>query len=319
MPDTSAIDFADNLRRSTLEVLWRQWRTLGATATGSAPTRTTIDPEALILMSLWMMDHERRLADIVWSWVERHSALVSIQRLGNLRTDLPLIVSQRLAALAEDRVERAKDLRWRSLRKGEAALLGERSDKVRAAEPRDMSWATLLLQLRMGMGVGAKADVLAFTLGLNPHTPEWASVSTIADAVGYTPAAVRRAADDLARARFIHALNTGESEQGTRMFRGNPEAWGVLLRIDPVIHGWGYWRERYRFVIDVLSWYDRELERPTTPYARDVAAREILTRHRTALRRDRIVDPFESAGQVPTLADLTSASNALTTFWISHG
>ena len=318
MPNSIAIDFAASLRQATLEVIWRQWGTLGATVSSGAPTRTTIDPEALILTSLWMMDHERRLADVIWSWVDRNSAVISIQRLGNLRVGRPPIVSTRPESLAQERVRNPRDARGRSLSSTDAAPLSKRADKIRAVEPRLTSWATLMVQLRMGMGVGVKADVLSFILGLNMHVPEWASVTMIADAIGYTTAAVRRAADDLARARFIRNLDTAESDGGTRMFSGNPSAWAGILGVSPTIPAWGYWRERYRFVIDVVTWHDQELEHATTPYARDVAAREILKRHRTALRRDRIIDPFESSSDGSTLADLAAASEALARFWVSH-
>jgi hypothetical protein len=62
----------------------------------------------------------------------------------------------------------AKDIRWKSLRgKRNGAPLGPRDNKMRAVEAPLRSWATLMLQLRRGMGVGAKADVLAYLLGIN--------------------------------------------------------------------------------------------------------------------------------------------------------
>ncbi len=319
MNEPTELHFADDLRQSTIDFLWRQWHTVGATTTGGAPTRAIIDPEALILMSLWMMEYERRLADLVTSWVHHNSALISIQRLGNLRSELPPIVARRLAGLAAQRTDEAKDIRWRSLRMDDAEDLGPRGNKIRAVTPRLTSWATLMIQLRMGMGVGAKADVLTFVLGLNLHPLEWASVATIADAVGYTPAAVRRVADDLAGARFIRALETANSDQGTRMFSGTPATWAGTLGISHVTPGWGYWRERYRFIIDVLSWHDRERNDPTTAYARDVAAREILLRHRTALRKDWITEPLDAQGAELNLQYLESASRALVVFWKNQG
>ena len=85
MPEPTAAELANELRQATLDYLWRQWRVVGAGVTSSSPARTIIDPEALVLMSLTMLEHERRLADVVWSWIDVNHALVSVQRLGNLR------------------------------------------------------------------------------------------------------------------------------------------------------------------------------------------------------------------------------------------
>ncbi len=318
MPEATAIDLAKELREATLSYLWRQWKAVGATVASGSPARIIVDPEALILMSLWMLEHERRLADVVWSWVNVNSSLLSIQRLGNLRASFPPEVSHRLSALAEHRLVEAKDPRWKSLKTLKTEALGERSAKVRAVQPRLNTWATLTLQLRLGLGVGVKADALAFVLGLNPAGSEWVSVAMMADALGYTPAAVRRAADDLARARFIRTLDTAESEQAAqRMFSSQATLWASLLGLSINQPGWGFWRERYLFVVDVLTWLDREESKPTGDYARDVQAREILNRHGLALRKDRIVEPLDFAGADLNMNYLVSAAKAFAN-WLSN-
>lgn len=320
MPEPTAIEAAKELREATLGYLWRQWRAVGATVSSGSPARIIVDPEALILMSLWMLEHERRLADVIWSWVSVNSSLLSVQRLGNLRESFPPEVSHRLSALAEHRLREAKDPRWKSLKTHKAEELGERSAKTRAIQPRLNSWATLMLQLRLGLGVGVKADALTFVLGLNPAGSEWASVAMIADALGYTPAAVRRAADDLVRARFIRTLDTAESESAAqRMFSSQAVDWAALLNLSVNQPGWGFWRERYLFVIDVLTWLDREESKPTGDYARDVAAREILNRHGLALRKDRIVEPLEFASSELSLAYLIQTSKAFATWLGNYG
>lgn len=319
MPEPTAAELANELRQATLDYLWRQWRVVGAGVTSSSPARTIIDPEALLLMSLTMLEHERRLADVVWSWIDVNHALVSVQRLGNLREHFPPAVAQRLAALAAFRVDRKKDPRWKSLRMAGADELGQRPAKTRAVNPHFSSWATLLLQLRMGMGVGAKADVLAFILGLNPNSPEWASVPMIAESIGYTTTAVRRVADDLAAARFIRVLDTPDTDQATRMFSAHPAPWASLLGITFNQPGWGYWRERFQFVVAVLSWLDGEAARPTSAYTQDVAARDILNRHGAALRKDRIIEPIDFAGAELNRSYLVFASKALATWWTNYG
>lgn len=319
MPALNATALASELGQATLEQLWRQWRPVGATTSSPIPCRTIVDPETLILMSLTMLEHERRLADVVWSWIGVNHALVSVQRLGNLRGQFPEVAAHRLAFIAASRVDTDKDPRWKSLQMAAAERLDYRTSKRRAIEPQFSSWATLLLQLRQGMGVGAKADVLSFVLGLNSNTAEWASVSMIAESIGYTTTAVRRVAEDLAAARFIRALEVPDGDGAARMFSAHPTQWAGLLGVSYSQPGWGYWRERFQFVIEVLAWLKAEQTRPTSPYAQDVAARAILTRHGAALRRDRIVEPIEFAGAALGRDYLEAAVRALIAWWANHG
>jgi hypothetical protein len=258
-------------------------------------------------MSLSLVEHERRLADVVWSWISVNSPLLSIQRFTNLQERFPAEARRLLSTIARERV-RAKDPRWKSLAGG-TGTLGERSDKRRAVRPRYQSWATLMLQLRMGLGVGIKADALTFILALSRSGTEWLSVAMIADGLGYTPAAVRRAADDLGQARFIHLLGTAEGEQvAQRMYSGNAPGWATLLGVSVNTPGWGYWSERYLFVLDALDCLEGKNAKTPSAYVRDVKAREVLSRHGFALRKDGIVDPVEFANAEANQDLLASAS-----------
>lgn len=294
MPDRIATELARELRRATLDHVWRQWKTVGATVSANALARAIVDPEALVLMSLWILEHERRLVDVLWSWVTVNSPLLSLQRLRNLRAGFPSEVAGRLAGLARQRVETAKDHRWKALMQGGTEPLVARSDKVRALEVHPTGWACLLLQLRLGLGVGIKADVLGYLLGTSTAVPSWAGASSIARALGYTSAAVRRAADDLARARFIRMLDTTDhAEPERRMFSAHPGTWKNVLGVAPSQPGWGYWKERYVFVAEVLTLLDRHGTRPASEYATDVEARGILARHRAALHLGQVIDKGE--------------------------
>ncbi len=217
-------------------------------------------------------------------------------------------------------MEEAKDARWKSLHGNVTAELGQRGNKERAVEVRFTTWATLLLQLRRGMGVGAKADVLGCVLGLNVVTTQWASVSTLARAVAYTPASVRRAADDLAESSFIRSLDTVEGERSTqRLYSANTVAWTQLLRIATYQPGWIYWRDHFLFIIDLLSWLDTSAKKPMSAYAQDVGARDLLTRHGTALLRDRVVDSGEFAGAEVNMDYLTQVWRQLANWMENRG
>ena len=230
MSETTPDTIGSLLREATLGYVWRQWSSVGAMVSAPRPARVIVDPEALILMSLCMIENEPRLADVLWSWSDVNSPLVSVQRLGNLRASFPPEVGRRLSGLADLRVREEKDTRWQSLVKKNPAVFAHRNPKARAVEPRLNSWATLMLQLRLGLGVGVKADVLTYLLGVDRQGSEWAGVSRISDALGYTPAAVRRAADDLAKARFIQPLDAGDhGHRSQRIFAGRPAPWSGIL------------------------------------------------------------------------------------------
>ncbi len=320
MPASSVTDLASEVRDASLKFLWRQWQAIGATVTGLGQASAIVDPEVLILTSLWMLDFEQRLADVTASWVRVNSSLLSIQRLRNLRDDFPKVVSNRLSALGAIGVEEGKDLRWASLRNRQAADLGARDNKVRAVEVGSPSWATLLLQLRRGLGVGVKADVLTFLIGTSGSEGDWSSVAMIAEATRYTPAAVRRVADDLAAARFIRVPSTADSDRGVqRMYNADPTAWAQLLRVGVAHIGWGYWRERFLFIMDILTWIDGFSEREVGPYARDVEARELLTKHNAAFLRARVVDPIAFSGAELGMAYLETATRALVSWMNNNG
>ena len=54
---------ACRLREAVLDVLWRQWRAVGAQAVAGERAHSVVDPEALILTSLTLMREELRFAD----------------------------------------------------------------------------------------------------------------------------------------------------------------------------------------------------------------------------------------------------------------
>lgn len=310
---------AAELRRAVLDVVWRQWRSLGAGAVVRPGARaasraergaghdlhTLVDPEALVLVSLVLLHDERRLGDLMHDWGARNSDLLSVQRVKNLEADYPEPVrgplAQRLAWFATVARDAGKDLRWRSLAQGWADA-GERrpepapeageagvwargahapqraSTKSRATRARLTAGPTLILRLRLGVGVGVKADLLAFLLA---RVEEWATVRDVADAIGYTVAAVRRAAEDLAAARLIESLDRQPAS-----YRATRGAWAPLLGLEDRPPRWASWHERFVFAAAFLDWAEVARERPLSAYAFGAHGRQLLERHRPAFERD---------------------------------
>ncbi len=284
------------LRNATLDVIWRQWRTLGA---GAATRRgedhdapqALIDPEALLLVSLVLMSEERRLADLLHDWGARNSDLMSVQRVKNLAAAYPAEVRDELlthlgwfAAIAHDV---GKDLRWKSVigtaRDMDAieASPHPRKGKLRATRARLSEDAAIMLRVRLGFGVGVKADLITYLLA---RLHEWATVREISEATAYTHAAVRRAAEDLAAARLVESL-----EGQPASYRITYEPWRALLGLEERPPRWASWQDRFVFTSAFLRWADAASARPLTVYALGTQGREFLEQYRSALERDLVV------------------------------
>jgi hypothetical protein len=131
------------------------------------------------------------------------SRLLTTGRLANLLRDYPESLSPKVAAFAAAAVA-AGDARWRRLAgKVKAKVTARRS--VEAATPDLRQPSTLMLRLRLALGVGIKADALAFLLG---RAGARATVREIASGTAYFERAVRRAVDDLVAARFVEVQAT---------------------------------------------------------------------------------------------------------------
>ncbi len=184
---------------AALDVCWSQWQTLGALAVpvGNSGAKSIIDPEALLLASLGMRQYERRLNDFIAWWAEAGSIFMSVQRLTTLAAEFPASVQEGIGGFALVAVK-GGDRRWKRHSAGEP--IPQRGFKG-SREPHLQSVAAEMLRLRAGFGVGVKADVLTFLLGIR-GTP--ATVKEVARATAYSERSVRTAAAEMALAGMIH-------------------------------------------------------------------------------------------------------------------
>ena len=272
-------------REAALVVCWEQWRSLGAFAGAYGVRRATsiIDPEALVLLSLLLRDAERRLDDFLGWWASSGATLLSVQRVHNLARGFPERVQERLGAFARLATE-AGDRRWtrHQTEAGEFALTpreGKGAEHLALYEA-----PALVLRLRAGFGVGAKADLLAFLLGIDG---ERASTKEAAEALGYTEVAVRTAAQEMTLARFVE-----ETPERPVRYAADPEAWAGLLGFGggdrpPEEYDssprWRYWAGVFAFLADVLAWVETGREADWSPYVWSSRARDLSERHRKAL------------------------------------
>ena len=287
------------LDEALLTQLWRQWRAIGASAALGersaerpvAEDRAVVDPEALLLISLLYAHREPRLADLMADWAMHNVDLLSVQRLRNLANGYPAElreqVDARLAWFAEIAATDGGDPRWKPLRRPtddrDAIPIrhgqGRRAVRAPLAHP-----TTLMLSLRLGLGVAAKADMVAFLLASH----DWHTVRHMADAVGYTVSAIRTGIEELAQAGWVE-LRHGQPAH----YRARWSRWGTLLGIaESDAPRWRYWHQRFLYVTAV-SVLCEDLNRHATDgsasaYAAGVAMRQLLEQHRSTLAHDEI-------------------------------
>lgn len=267
---------------ATVEVAWNQWRAIGAAAASGRRAHAIVDPEALLLLSLYLSDREPRLGRFVSWWAAVGARVLSVQRVKNLLPGYEAaVIHDRLSGFARLAIERGKDARWRALANG--AALPPPRDKDVAAGPSYGNPAALLLRLRVGLGVGIKADVLTLLLGRSGSRE---TVQGIAAATGYAGRAVRRAVEDMAAARLVRSWQTTPAS-----FSADAEVWGELLGFEGGAPPWRYWQSVFALVFALLEWWRAESASPSTPYLRSSAAREIISGHREAFERNTIRVP----------------------------
>ncbi len=267
-------NIAARIRETAVSVAWAQWAALGSMASTVNRATSIVDPEALVLLSLAFREHERRLWDLLRAWVPVGVRLLSVQRTRNLARSFPESTTQALHEFAALAVVEGKDARWKS-------LAGDVDHEV--PRGRGKEWevtgefvepSALMMRLRLGFGVGLRADALSYLLA---ERGKWIAVRPLAKALGFTDAATRRALDDLAAARFIHAT---VDDQPTTYF-ADTKAWSKVLEISqpPKWHGWF---ETFALFADLDDWWRSTQGRKVTEYAADTLLRQKLKEHQAA-------------------------------------
>lgn len=261
---------------------WRQWRALGAMASSAKPAVAIVDPEALVLLSLALAEEERRLWDLLGWWARVGSQILSVQRIKNLAGAYPKAVRSKLGQFAHLALSEGSDFRWRPLARSQPGKT-TRLKKTLGDRPTLTEPTALLLRLRLGFGVGMKADTLGFLLGIQGA---WASAREITEATSYTAQAIRRALENMAAARFLEATREMPAK-----YRVNPKGWVELLGISGGLPAWRYWQPVFAFVADLVEWAERDNSVNRTPYILSSHARDLFERHQAAFQRNRITIP----------------------------
>jgi hypothetical protein len=270
---------AKRVGETALEVLWTQWASIGGLAAARDHAESIVDPEALLLLSIGFREQDRRLWDLVADWARVGSRYLSVQRIGNLLPAYPEVTEASLREFASLAHRLGKDHRWKKYAEGATGVQPHR-EKHLVDEPTWDMPSTLMLRLRLGVGVGIKADILTFLIGAEGSS---ITARSIAAAIHYTEPAVRRALEAMAKARLVFAAAGVPAE-----YHVNGPAWKRVLDL-PRYPRWLYWHEVFSFVAQFLTWELQTHIHPTSEYARLVRYRQFLSDYRVAFARHRLV------------------------------
>lgn len=270
-------DLGERIRNRATDVVWVQWSCLGSGAVANRAPESVIDPEALVLGSLGLVDHERHLAELLTWWAVEGSGLMSVQRVRNLSSSYPDGVRHRLKEFAGYAREVGGDHRWKT-------LASEVSAEPEAGDPKPSRLegpGAVMLRLRLGLGVGIKADLLAALLG----SEGWWTVREATAATGYTTRAVRRACGELARGGWVEASPATPAE-----YRVSADRWLALLELDGPAP-WRSWHVLLSFILAVDDWIRSEEWSGAEEVEVERAARSLLDAHRGAFKWAEVAVP----------------------------
>lgn len=286
MSQATAADLAGRARAIAADAAWEQWSALNPFAVSGAEGRphTVIDPEALVLASLALVGHERRLLDMAGWWGEVGAGIMSVHRARTVARQMPQAQGSGLGAFASIALA-AGDRRWKALA-DPASVDRPRAGKG-PARPDLSAPGALLLRLRAALGPGARADTLAFVLC---RQGGWPGVGEIARAAGFSVPNVRGAARELVLAGLLEEGDGGPARFGTR-----PGFSASFVRLlygggEAGVPSWGHWSQVYAFLLAVASW-DAPGSRVSGGYVTSSAARSLVEEHRWVFRANGIDTP----------------------------
>jgi len=291
MPADRFASVARELSEATATAVWIQWHALGGEGAAPREPAAIVDPEALVLASLWMKDEEKRLWDFLYGLAEGGSRLLSVQRLKRLLSVFPESLSPEVARFASAVRHAGNDPRWRGFPRAQAPAAG-RPGKWRSPRTRLASGGALMLRLRTAFGVDVRSDTLACLIG---RREGWSTVRDIARSLGYASGSVRAACESLTDARLLESAADGRP---ARYYA--PARWRALLGLEEA-PAWQPWSAVYAFAIRALEWLRDERTSSMSAYLASSLGRELVRNHGGVLKelqldtpdhRDRVAEAY---------------------------
>jgi len=301
-----------------LDLLWRQWTTLGIAGHGKQWFGSPIDTEALLLLTCTAGRYDARLFDAMVEWVRVNGQYINVQRLKRIISTEDFAgvqVVRAVAATASNSVSAAK---WASTktvdRKGEPVQLfflkdGRPMPTVREHDPifkehglirdryeargvvqsfRPEPVANLVMRLRAFLGVNARCEIITYLLLNDQGSP-----SSLARDAYYFPLTISKAMAEMRDSGYLTSRINGRR----RDHRLEPRGWRDLFLGDSR-PPWVVWPRLFRaFEALWLFFWDAALPNKE-PLAQASSLRRLLL--------DSVVDKTETCGLDFAFGDLSA-------------
>ena len=186
------------------DVLWSQWRSLGAPA-ATQPAERLIDPEALIIYSAVFTNSfgDDRLRDGAISWCIEHHDLIANTRIKRLRAAVTVGPDDAFARFANQVSKLVKRLPW--------SPTVDAPDWTPSTDIRlpllDQDPFLLRVRCRAMFGANARAEAVAFLACVG----DWAMLAAIERDTGYSRTQINDALDGLVKARWVSRSQLGNA------------------------------------------------------------------------------------------------------------
>jgi hypothetical protein len=254
-------------QEGVLNLIWRQWSSLGVAGRARVEDRWLVDPEALLLLTCTAGRRDARVFDEVLDWLQQFGGWINTQRLARMANDYGFEGGKTLSAVAAWMAAKDKSPKWKKLAgkpvegeaeaffwmrnglaipvmrepeehfasrgfKRDAMRLRGYSQQFRAVEP-----ATLLLQCRALFGLNTRAEVMAWLLTKGEGHP-----SGIARECGYSQRAVQNTLVELAASGVVRVKSSGRE----KWYWTDQTAWTRLLDREERMPEWVAWAPLFR-------------------------------------------------------------------------
>lgn len=330
----SLTDFRHEFRDRVLDLLWRQWTTLGVAGHGRSWDGAMIDPEALLLFSCTLARHDARLFDAILDWLRINGRLINIQRTRRLIDQEGFSGKTVFQAIAGVTKTPGLEMKWGRSAKGSLAPpaptealfylengkplpVSRGHDPIFEASgflrdvyvPRDVALPfkpdipqNLLLRLRALLGINARCELLAFMV-LN----EKGSPRAVARDCYYFPATVSKALAEMSGSGYIHSRVQGRH----RYYQLSPDsAWHQLL-LGGARPAWIVWGRLFSALEHIWLYLEQEDLRDKSPLAQASGLRRILS--------EAVADKLDRCGAGVSLGDTAAhPGESLIPFFMSR-
>jgi len=326
--DTSLPDFRAHCLEAMLDLLWRQWCSLGV-AGHSAPVSEArlIDPEALLLATASVGRHEPRLFDGALDWLGSFGSLINLQRLKNLQQGTGLGDENVVRGIAGWLASHTAQPRWKALaRSGRSSaqaqplFLGIDGPKPRKPDalflahglergpfqPRGMSRApnptqppNLMIALRALIGVSARVEViLCLAGGAAAHASE------IARLTGYAPRTLQALLQEMTLSGHLLTQEPATSRSAkvrrgaNRRYHMQPTDWTFLTN-GRALPRWFPWVALFSLVRQVLAALPAPGGKARHPAVISSKLRDALATHGQALAAAGLLPALDLRPEAP--------------------